>query len=90
VSRRCEELPRENRGAPRGALNFAELLDALGVFPRGLEEKLGIYLNDGQKIIELVSDVAGCLVRLFQLARAVRRIRGRRRGDGFALFALTA
>jgi hypothetical protein len=79
-----------NRGAPRGALNFGVLLEALGVFPRGLEEKLGIYLNDGEKVIELVCDVAGCLVRLFQLARAVQRIRGRRRGDGFALFALTA
>lgn len=90
MSRRCEELAGKNRGAPRSALNFAELLGALGVLTRGLEKELGIYLNNGEKVVQLVCDVAGGPVRFFELARPIRRIRWGWRGDSFALSAFTA
>jgi len=59
-------------------LDLRQLLRAGRVFASGLEQKLGVDLNDSEQVVELVSDKAGRFVRLFEIASSRGEIYFRR------------
>jgi hypothetical protein len=73
-----EQLSRKNRGAPRGGLNLAKLLSTGGIVAGGLEQELGIYLNDREEVVQLVRDVAGGLVGFLQIGCSLFEVDSRR------------
>jgi hypothetical protein len=77
-SRRSQQLTRQNGGAPRRGLDLAKLLRTGGIVACALEQELGIYLNDREKIVQLVRDVAGRLVGLLQIGRSLFEVDSRR------------
>ena len=79
--RRCEELSGENRRAPRCPLNLIQFFCALRIFARGSEKKFRVDLDDGEEVIQLVSDEAGGFVGFLQCVRA-----GIRRDGSLLLF----
>ena len=50
-------------------------MGAGGIPTDGFEEKFSVDLNDREKVVELVGDEAGGLVRLFEVASSRREIR---------------
>lgn len=44
------------------------------MFARGLEQELGVDLNDGEEVIELVCDKTGRPVRLFEIASSLGEV----------------
>jgi len=72
--RRCEELSGENRGTPRCPLNLIQLFGALRILARRSKKKFRVDLDDGQEVVQLVSDVTGGFVGFIQCVRAGIRL----------------
>lgn len=51
-------------------MNLVKLLGILRVFTNRLEQKLGVDLDDREKIVQFVRDKARGFVRLFERASA--------------------
>ena len=77
-TRRSQQLTRQNGGASRRGLDLAKLLRTGGIVAGALEQELGIYLNDGEEVVQLVRDVAGRLVGLLQIGRSFFEVDSRR------------
>jgi hypothetical protein len=77
-ARRREQLPRQNRCASRCTLDLGELLRASGIFARRFEQKLGVDLNYGEEVVELVRDKAGRFVCLFEIVCSYGEVDRRR------------
>jgi hypothetical protein len=47
-------------------LDLIELLCALRILARGLQQEFGVDLNDGEQVVQLVGDETGSLVRFLE------------------------
>jgi hypothetical protein len=63
-------LSRQNRSALGCPLNLVQLEGALRILARRAEQKFGVDLYDSEKVVELVGDEAGSLVRFFECMTA--------------------
>jgi hypothetical protein len=75
---RRKQLTRQNGGAPRRGLDLAEFLRTGGIVASGLEQELGIDLNDREEVVQLMRDVAGRLVGFLQVRRSFFEVDSRR------------
>jgi hypothetical protein len=48
-------------------LDFFQLLSALRILARRLQQEFGVDLDDGEQVVQLVGNEAGRLVRLFEI-----------------------
>jgi hypothetical protein len=66
VPRGGEKLPRENRRAPGCALDLLQLLETFRIVGVGFDQELGVDLNYGEQVVQLVRGEASRSGRILE------------------------